>query len=57
MEERLNAFLTKGAAGSRWLAVRIMNSKETGRILQLFLTNAKGEAGRESECTEGEKGN
>lgn len=33
MEERLNAFYTKGAAGSRCLAVRIINSKETRQDL------------------------
>lgn len=49
MEERLNAFYTKGAAGSRCLAVRIINSKETSRILLLFLINAKGEAGGEGK--------
>ena len=56
MKERLNAFYTKGTAASRCLAVRIINSKETGKILLLFLTNAKGEAGRESELKKREKG-
>lgn len=55
MEERLNAFYTKGAAGSRCLAVRIINSKETGRILLSLLINAKREAGGERECKEERK--
>ena len=42
MEERLNAFYTKGTAGSRCLAVRIINSKEMGWVLLSFLINTKG---------------
>lgn len=41
MEGRLIALYTKGAAGSRCLAVRIINSKEIGWVMLSFLINTK----------------
>ena len=41
MEGRLTALYTKGAAGSRCLTVRIINSKEIGWVMLSFLINTK----------------
>ena len=41
MEGRLTALYTKGAAGSRCLTVRIINSKAIGWVMLSFLINTK----------------
>ena len=56
MEGRLTALYTKGAAGSRCLAVRITNSKEISWVMLSFLINTNG-GYRESEGTGKEEEN